>query len=99
MADKILNTGLDALLKGAAELNQKTIKDIDLNQIKPNEDDGFVVAVDLAFTVKGVGESSITPEYKWELIDNEWIPIGRTVKAKSKIKRKNIFVGDMIEAD
>ena len=36
MADKILNTGLDALLKGAAELNQKTIKDIDLNQIKPN---------------------------------------------------------------
>ena len=50
-------------------------------------------------TVKGVGESSITPEYKWELIDNEWIPIGRTVKAKSKIKRKNIFVGDMIEAD
>ena len=36
MADKILNTGLDALLKGAAELSQKTIKDIDLNQIKPN---------------------------------------------------------------
>ena len=36
MADKILNTGLDALLKGAAEVNQKTIKDIDLNQIKPN---------------------------------------------------------------
>ena len=28
MADKILNTGLDALLKGAAELSQKTIKDI-----------------------------------------------------------------------
>ena len=26
-----------------------------LNQIKPNEDDGFVVAVDQAFTVKGVG--------------------------------------------
>ena len=50
-------------------------------------------------TVKGVWESSLTPEYKWELIDNEWIPIGRTVKAKSKIKRKNIFVGDMIEAD
>ena len=36
MTDKILNTGLDALLKGAAEVNQKTIKDIDLNQIKPN---------------------------------------------------------------
>ena len=36
MADKVLNTGLDALLKGAAELSQKTIKDIDLNQIKPN---------------------------------------------------------------
>ena len=27
----------------------------DLNQIKPNEDEGFVVAVDQAFTVKGVG--------------------------------------------
>ena len=26
-----------------------------LNQIKPNDDDGFVVAVDQAFTVKGVG--------------------------------------------
>ena len=26
-----------------------------LNQVKPNEDDGFVVAVDQAFTVKGVG--------------------------------------------
>ena len=26
-----------------------------LNQIKPNEEDGFVVAVDQAFTVKGVG--------------------------------------------
>ena len=26
-----------------------------LNQIKPNEDEGFVVAVDQAFTVKGVG--------------------------------------------
>ena len=36
MADKILNTGLEALLEGAAELSQKTIKDINLNQIKPN---------------------------------------------------------------
>lgn len=36
MADKILNTGLEVLLEGAAELSQKTIKDINLNQIKPN---------------------------------------------------------------
>jgi len=36
MADKILNTGLDALLEGATELSQKTIKDINLNQIKPS---------------------------------------------------------------
>ena len=36
MADKILNTGLEALLEGAVELSQKTIKDINLNQIKPS---------------------------------------------------------------
>ena len=44
------------------------------------------------------GESDIDPEYKWELIDNEWIPIGKNKNIQSKIKRKNIFVGDMIEA-
>ena len=36
MADKILNTGLDALLGGVTNQNKQTIKDIDLNQIKPN---------------------------------------------------------------
>ena len=36
MANKILNTGLDALLGGVTNQNKQTIKDIDLNQIKPN---------------------------------------------------------------
>ena len=36
MADKILNTGLDALLGDVAEVNQQTIKELDLHQIKPN---------------------------------------------------------------
>ena len=36
MADKILNTGLDALLGNVTEVNQQTIKELDLNQIKPN---------------------------------------------------------------
>jgi ParB family transcriptional regulator, chromosome partitioning protein len=36
VADKILNTGLDALLGGVESPNKQTIKDIDLSQIKPN---------------------------------------------------------------
>ncbi|MDA9762645.1 ParB/RepB/Spo0J family partition protein [Gammaproteobacteria bacterium] len=36
MADKILNTGLDALLGNVTEVNQQTIKELDLHQIKPN---------------------------------------------------------------
>ena len=36
MADKILNTGLDALLGNVTEVNQQTIKELDLYQIKPN---------------------------------------------------------------
>ena len=36
MADKILNTGLDALLGNVTEVNQQTIKKLDLHQIKPN---------------------------------------------------------------
>jgi ParB family chromosome partitioning protein len=36
VADKILNTGLDALLGNVTEANQQTIKELDLNQIKPN---------------------------------------------------------------
>ncbi|MDA9785826.1 ParB/RepB/Spo0J family partition protein [Gammaproteobacteria bacterium] len=36
MADKILNTGLDALLGDVTKVNQQTIKELDLNQIKPN---------------------------------------------------------------
>ena len=36
MADKILNTGLDALLGDVTEVNQQTIKELDLHQIKPN---------------------------------------------------------------
>ena len=36
MVDKILNTGLEALLGGVVEQNKQTIKDIDLTQIKPN---------------------------------------------------------------
>jgi len=36
VADKILNTGLDALLGNVTEVNQQTIKELDLNQIKPN---------------------------------------------------------------
>jgi len=34
--DKILNTGLDALLGDVTEVNQQTIKELDLHQIKPN---------------------------------------------------------------
>ena len=36
MADKILNTGLDALLGDVATPNKQTIKEIELDQIKPN---------------------------------------------------------------
>jgi ParB family chromosome partitioning protein len=36
VADKILNTGLDALLGNVTEVNQQTIKELDLHQIKPN---------------------------------------------------------------
>ena len=36
MADKILNTGLDALLGDVEAPNKQFIKEIDLNQIKPN---------------------------------------------------------------
>ena len=36
MADKILNTGLDALLGDVATPNKQSIKEIDLAQIKPN---------------------------------------------------------------
>ena len=36
MADKILNTGLDALLGDVTEVNQQSIKELDLHQIKPN---------------------------------------------------------------
>ena len=34
--DKILNTGLDALLGDITEVNQQTIRELDLHQIKPN---------------------------------------------------------------
>ncbi|MDB9906497.1 ParB/RepB/Spo0J family partition protein [Gammaproteobacteria bacterium] len=34
--DKILNTGLDALLGDVTKVNQQTIKELDLHQIKPN---------------------------------------------------------------
>jgi len=36
VADKILNTGLDALLGDVASPNKQSIKEIDLDQIKPN---------------------------------------------------------------
>ena len=36
MADKILSTGLDALLGDVTKVNQQTIKELDLHQIKPN---------------------------------------------------------------
>ena len=36
MADKILNTGLDALLGDVATPNKQSIKEIELDQIKPN---------------------------------------------------------------
>ena len=36
MADKILNTGLDALLGDVTKVNQQTIKELDLHQINPN---------------------------------------------------------------
>jgi hypothetical protein len=35
VADKILNTGLDALLGDVATPNKQSIKEIELNQIKP----------------------------------------------------------------
>ena len=41
MADKILNTGLDALLGDVATPNKQTIKEIELDQIKPNRAVGF----------------------------------------------------------
>ena len=36
MVDKILNTGVDALLGDVASPNKQSIKEIDLNKIKPN---------------------------------------------------------------
>jgi ParB family chromosome partitioning protein len=36
VADKILNTGLEALLGNVTKVNQQTIKELDLHQIKPN---------------------------------------------------------------
>jgi len=36
VADKILNTGLDALLGDVTKVDQQTIKELDLHQIKPN---------------------------------------------------------------
>ena len=36
VADKILSTGLDALLGDVTKVNQQTIKELDLYQIKPN---------------------------------------------------------------
>jgi ParB family chromosome partitioning protein len=36
VVDKILNTGLDALLGDITEVNQQTIRELDLHQIKPN---------------------------------------------------------------
>ena len=36
MADKILSAGLDALLGDVTKVNQQTIKELDLHQIKPN---------------------------------------------------------------
>jgi ParB family chromosome partitioning protein len=36
VADKILSTGLDALLGDVTKVNQQTIKELDLHQIKPN---------------------------------------------------------------
>jgi ParB family transcriptional regulator, chromosome partitioning protein len=36
VVDKILNTGLDALLGDVTKVNQQTIKELDLHQIKPN---------------------------------------------------------------
>ena len=36
MADKILSTGLDALLGDVTKVNQQTINELDLHQIKPN---------------------------------------------------------------
>ena len=36
MVDKILNTGLDALLGNVVAPNKQSIKEIDLNQIQPN---------------------------------------------------------------
>ena len=36
MADKILSTGLDALLGDVTKVNQQTIKELDLHQINPN---------------------------------------------------------------
>jgi len=36
VADKILSTGLDALLGDVNKVNQQTIKELDLHQIKPN---------------------------------------------------------------
>ena len=42
MVDKILNTGLEALLGDVAEVNQQTIKELDLNQIKQVERNAII---------------------------------------------------------
>ena len=61
MADKILNTGLEALLGDVTEVNQQTIKELDLNHIKPNRfqprqsfDEGKINELSLSIAKHGV---------------------------------------------
>jgi|TARA_B110000438_G_scaffold228888_1_gene223539 ParB family chromosome partitioning protein len=61
VADKILNTGLEALLGDVTEVNQQTIKELDLNHIKPNRfqprqsfDEGKINELSLSIAKHGV---------------------------------------------
>ena len=61
MADKILSAGLDALLGDVTKVNQQTIKELDLHQIKPNRfqprqsfDEGKINELSLSIAKHGV---------------------------------------------
>ena len=95
MADKILNTGLDALLGNVTEVNQRTIKELDLNQIKPNRfqprqsfDEDKINELSLSIAKHGVLSPSLVRETGaggYELIAGE-----RRLRAAKKAGLKTL---------
>jgi hypothetical protein len=45
------------------------------------------------------GESIEDGNWEWQLVNNEWIPIGRKKNLQSQVKRQNVFLDDITGAD